>query len=112
MNLSHPEKYVIGKQTDDPYVLAVLTLLRECDLRPDGATYEVSSVQMEPQKGKMILFLKENDVFENDAAVFMLTSNVPAHLDRLQFIVDHRRKLNKKISFVDLTVNNIPVRPE
>ncbi|MBQ4480662.1 MAG: FtsQ-type POTRA domain-containing protein [Victivallales bacterium] len=111
-NLRNPEHYVIGKHTEDPFVLAFLSLLRECALRTDGATYEISSVQMEPEKEKMILFLKGNDIFEENAAVFMLVSNVPAHLDRLQYIVEHRRKLNKKISFVDLTVNNIPVRPE
>lgn len=112
-NLSHPELYVLGQKTGDPYVKAFLELIQECALRPDGSTYEVSSVQMETEKEKMILFLKANDVFEANAAVFMPISNVAGNLDRLQTIVEHRRKLNKKISYVDLTFQkNIPVRPE
>ena len=64
-------------------MLAFLTFLRECSLRPDGTTYEVASVQMEPQKEKMILCLKGNDIFENEATVYMPPTNIPAHLDRL-----------------------------
>lgn len=111
-NLSPSEDFVVGKKTDNSYMLAFLTFLRECSLRPDGTTYEVASVQMEPQKEKMILCLKGNDIFENEATVYMPPTNIPAHLDRLGTIVGHRRQLRKKISFADLTVTNVPVRPE
>ena len=102
----------IGERTDNPSLLAVLHLLNQLAIRPEGNNYDVFLIQINHAENQLNLRLNRKSVFKQSALVILSMDQIIPGLERLKQIVRLRQQSGQSISFIDVSYEkNIPVRP-
>ncbi|MGN0867112.1 MAG: cell division protein FtsQ/DivIB [Oligosphaeraceae bacterium] len=109
--IKNPQEFQPGKRCQDKGVLAVLTFLKESQLRPEGTMYEIQNVSLDVPNNRMTLNLEASGVFRPGARLVMPLDNVPQEMDRVKIVVDLRTSAHETISYLNAVYENIPVYP-
>ena len=109
--IKNPKDFQPGKRCQDKGVLAVLTFLKESQLRPEGSMYEIQNVSLDVPNNRMTLNLEASGVFRAGARLVMPLDNVPQEMDRVKIVVDLRTSAHETISYLNAVYENIPVYP-
>lgn len=114
MVIGTPDPYSlkIGETTRNKALLALIDLLGELEIRPEGALYDVQMLRIDQKNDNLTMILRQKGVFSQGAQVILPMRKIPAALDRLEYIVRLRHENAQTISRIDVTYEkNIPVIP-